>query len=388
MITDRGILAGTDLRVSYNPSNSTDPSLAWSGSEFGLSWTDNRDGNNEIYFTLIGLDRDGDGLDVMQETAAGTDEGDWDTDDDGVSDGDEVNVHHTDPQVTDSDGDGVSDGVEINIYHTLPNAWDSDGDRLPDGFEVDNLTNSLGELDPMYAADGEMDFDGDLNTNAHEYWNGSDPWDLDPAPNPAYNPACYYWGKADNNYYVQPSDIVAAQYSYVGTAVDFSMTLPHCYDVLDINANGNPDPPDIAALQLMFVEANLPGGYPSSPSALSLEDAPSAAVAAGDTTHVTVSVHAQGPGAAPFSSGFGVVFWVTSGNAALLGGEGTDPGEAPGNRYDVSMDAASGALANIVVLITGPGPVTVNAKVPACGVEPVGRWCGEVALPAAVVINP
>jgi hypothetical protein len=52
------------------------------------------------------------------------------------------------------------------------------------------------------------------------------------------------------------------------------------------------------------------------------------------------------------------------------------------------MEAASGALANIVVLITGPGPVVVNAKVPACGVEPVGRWCGEVGLGSAVVINP
>jgi hypothetical protein len=138
----------------------------------------------------------------------------------------------------------------------------------------------------------------------------------------------------------------------------------------------------------MYIEADRPGGYPSSPASLTLEYSPGAAVAVGDTTHLTVSVHAQGPGTQPYSPGMGVVFSVTSGNATLLGGEGTDPGEAPGNRYDVSMDAASGALAAIVVLITGPGPVTVDAKVPACGVEPVGRWCGEVALGAAVVINP
>ncbi len=36
----------------------------------------------------------------------------------------------------DSDGDGLLDGAEVNIYHTDPLNRDSDGDGIPDGFEV------------------------------------------------------------------------------------------------------------------------------------------------------------------------------------------------------------------------------------------------------------
>ena len=51
-------------------------------------------------------DPDGDGLDNLGEQAAGTDPNDSDSDDDGLSDGDEQGVHFTDPLDTDSDDDG------------------------------------------------------------------------------------------------------------------------------------------------------------------------------------------------------------------------------------------------------------------------------------------
>ena len=34
----------------------SDPAIAWSGSEFGVTWTDTRVGNAEIYFARIGAD--------------------------------------------------------------------------------------------------------------------------------------------------------------------------------------------------------------------------------------------------------------------------------------------------------------------------------------------
>jgi hypothetical protein len=83
-----------------------------------------------------------------------------------------------------------------------------------------------------------------------------------------------------------------------------------------------------------------------------------------------------------------VVFEVVSGNAVLLGGDGTANGEAAGNRYDFSMEAAAGAKANVVVLVTGSGPVTIGAKIPECGAYPNGRWNDEVLLNSPVVINP
>jgi len=58
-------------------------------------------------------DPDHDGLTNLQEFQLGTDPHNPDTDGDGLSDGDEVNLYHTNPLVADSDGDGIPDGVEI-----------------------------------------------------------------------------------------------------------------------------------------------------------------------------------------------------------------------------------------------------------------------------------
>jgi hypothetical protein len=43
----------SELRVTSDASGSSSPSLSWTGSEFGVSWQDGRDGNNEIYFARV-----------------------------------------------------------------------------------------------------------------------------------------------------------------------------------------------------------------------------------------------------------------------------------------------------------------------------------------------
>ena len=58
-----------------------------------------------------------------------TDPTDPDSDDDGLSDGDEVNVHDTDPPDPDSDGDGFADGEEVGVSDPLDPA-DAPGLRL------------------------------------------------------------------------------------------------------------------------------------------------------------------------------------------------------------------------------------------------------------------
>lgn len=58
-------------------------------------------------------DSDNDGLSNKKEIELGTDPIFADTDKDGLSDGDEVNKYHTDPLKADTDGDGISDGDEI-----------------------------------------------------------------------------------------------------------------------------------------------------------------------------------------------------------------------------------------------------------------------------------
>lgn len=66
------------------------------------------------------VDSDSDNLTDSQEKELGTNPNDWDTDNDEVSDGDEVLVWKSDPLKLDTDGDGYLDGAEIkNGYNPI-----------------------------------------------------------------------------------------------------------------------------------------------------------------------------------------------------------------------------------------------------------------------------
>ena len=53
-VSSSGSKLGSDLRVASAASASSSSSLSWTGSEFGVSWWDACDGNDEIYFARIG----------------------------------------------------------------------------------------------------------------------------------------------------------------------------------------------------------------------------------------------------------------------------------------------------------------------------------------------
>ena len=80
-------------------------------------------------------DGDRDGLTNKVERALGTDSRNPDSDADGLTDGDEVNVYATNPLEADSDGDGFSDGSEVNTLGSDPLVADRDGDGLSDDVE-------------------------------------------------------------------------------------------------------------------------------------------------------------------------------------------------------------------------------------------------------------
>lgn len=81
-------------------------------------------------------DRDHDGLsNCAERKILGTDPADFDSDNDGVPDGDEV-AEGTDPSDADSDDDGLDDGEE-NDAGTDPADADSDDDGTPDGNDAD-----------------------------------------------------------------------------------------------------------------------------------------------------------------------------------------------------------------------------------------------------------
>ena len=111
------------------------------------------DGIVDLLEAILGIDpskidTDDDGLTDYQElNITGTDPTDYDSvekrisdadadcDGDGISNLEDIELG-TDPQVLDSDDDGLTDGEEVNTYLTDPLLEDTDGDGLTDGFEV------------------------------------------------------------------------------------------------------------------------------------------------------------------------------------------------------------------------------------------------------------
>ena len=113
-------------------------------------------------------DSDGDGLTDAEEAELGTDPLLWDTDGDGLYDKWEVvnNIDPLDdghinpdngaegdpdgdglsnireaswgsnPMVADTDGDGISDGDEVNLFGSSPTSNDSDWNNVPDNFDI------------------------------------------------------------------------------------------------------------------------------------------------------------------------------------------------------------------------------------------------------------
>jgi hypothetical protein len=81
-------------------------------------------------------DLDADGLEDAREAALGTDPRQPDSDDDGLTDRDEVDIFGTDPLNPDTDGDGIGDAEELGSTGSNPFLADSDGDGISDGDEI------------------------------------------------------------------------------------------------------------------------------------------------------------------------------------------------------------------------------------------------------------
>ncbi|HLG32226.1 MAG TPA: OmpA family protein [Ignavibacteriaceae bacterium] len=135
-------------------------------------------------------DTDGDFLSDFDELFTyKTDPLNADTDGDGLSDGDEVLDYTTDPLKTDSDSDDLTDSDEVHIYKTLPTRSDTDGDGLSDGGELHIYYNN--PLNPDSDGDGlsdgdevinygtdpnNRDTDGGTVSDFHEVRRGTDPF--------------------------------------------------------------------------------------------------------------------------------------------------------------------------------------------------------------------
>jgi probable HAF family extracellular repeat protein len=125
-----------------------------------VGWGTDPSANTEAWIAVIPeiseSDTDNDGLSDSEEiNFYATDPLDPDSDKDGLSDGDEVTVYATDALKADTDSDGLTDGGEVNTFGTNPIDADSDDDGLNDGQEVN--TYATDPLNPDTDSDGYSD---------------------------------------------------------------------------------------------------------------------------------------------------------------------------------------------------------------------------------------
>ena len=99
-------------------------------------------------------DTDGDGIPDRDEKIYMLDPRNEDTDDDGLTDFEELNEWYSEPAMQDSDDDGLNDGLEATFFLTSPLMADTDGDQLEDGYEIvtDNRNPRSADL-PVVAID-------------------------------------------------------------------------------------------------------------------------------------------------------------------------------------------------------------------------------------------
>ena len=100
-------------------------------------------------------------FDIEEEQGASSAAGDADLD--GLSNLEEQE-NNTDPRDTDTDNDGLTDGEEVNTYNTNPTRTDTDGDGVDDATEIANGDN------PLDPAGQNAYVDAVLEDNPVAYW--------------------------------------------------------------------------------------------------------------------------------------------------------------------------------------------------------------------------
>ena len=153
-----------DLEITLTSPDGTESRLA-------EKHDDNNNNFNEwVFSSVLHWDESSDGIWTLEVNDRGNgDTGTWnhwelvihgaeeviDTDNDGLPDEDETNIHNTDPLNPDSDNDNLMDGYEIFNSSTSPIDSDTDDDLLNDGQEI--LVFSTNPLQDDTDSDGLSD---------------------------------------------------------------------------------------------------------------------------------------------------------------------------------------------------------------------------------------
>ena len=124
-------------------------------------------------------DDDGDGLPNDREAELNTDRALADTDEDGLTDGEEVLEAGTSPLAPDTDGDGILDGDEVAQGTDPLDGVQAPADEAPEETQVTEDLPAEEQPQPDQAAAVAGDSEGDGLEDAIEFELGTDPADTD-----------------------------------------------------------------------------------------------------------------------------------------------------------------------------------------------------------------
>ncbi|MFW9922356.1 MAG: hypothetical protein ACFFDW_03605, partial [Candidatus Thorarchaeota archaeon] len=143
---------------------------------------------SSIYWFLLQNDTDLDLLGDIDELYFASDPNNPDSDLDGLTDGEEVEVYSTNPIMIDTDWDNVTDGLEVLTYKSNPLSTDTDRDGIWDGDEIyiyhtdptlkdsdEDLLFDYNEIFEIGTSPINPDTDADGMDDYYEYINGLNP---------------------------------------------------------------------------------------------------------------------------------------------------------------------------------------------------------------------
>lgn len=175
-ISSTGSRLGSDLRVTRDSSNSYNPDIARTGTDFGIAWHDNRDGNSEIYFQRVGcncIDADSDlytSCNDCNDSNASINPGavdicnSIDDDCDGTVDGDTDKDGYLPCSGDCDNGNPAVHPGDTEICNGIDDNCDSQNDYVPDG-DADTY---------LYCSGDCNDADASIHSGATEICNGVD----------------------------------------------------------------------------------------------------------------------------------------------------------------------------------------------------------------------
>ena len=172
-----------ERRLGTDPtSNDSDKDGLKDNEELGADLESPTDTDKDGIIDALDDDDDNDSLPTSEEIALGTNPRNADTDDDAISDADEINKDKlgTDPLNADSDNDGISDGTEVGSNPSEPMDTDKDGiiDALDEDDDNDGVPTAIEaktNSDPLSQdSDGDGISDGEEIGDNHEQPKDSD----------------------------------------------------------------------------------------------------------------------------------------------------------------------------------------------------------------------